>query len=130
MRIARTVRGRRRIAVAPDDTVYYTDYARGMLGRLQPATRKVEEFPSPGGSDSRPYAIAAAPNGAIWYCETGDDAKNMLVRFDPATRAMRAWPIPSGSGTVRHMVAAPNGNLFLAESGVGKIARVTVKSGS
>jgi len=51
----------------------------------------------------------------------------MLVRFDPATTAMRAWPIPSGGGTVRHMVAARNGDLWLAESGVGKIARVQVR---
>ena len=50
---------------------------------------------------------------------------------DSATRcAMRAWPIPSGGGTVRHMVAASNGDLFLAESGVGKVARVQVKAGS
>jgi virginiamycin B lyase len=120
----------RRIAIAPDDTVYYTDYARGMLGRLHPDTGRVEEFASPGGSESRPYAIAIAPNGIVWYCETGNDAKNMLVRFDPATKAMRAWPIPSGGGTVRHMVAASNGDLFLAESGVGKVARVQVKAGS
>ena len=89
-----------------------------------------EEFASPGGSESRPYAIAVTPDGIVWYCETGDDAKNMLVRFEPATKAMRAWPIPSGGGTVRHMVAASNGDLFLAESGVGKVARVQVKAGS
>jgi virginiamycin B lyase len=117
----------RRIAIAADDTVYYTDYARGMLGRLNPQTRKVEEFPSPGGAESQPYAITVAPNGVVWYCETGNDTKNMLVRFDPATAAMRAWPIPSGGGTVRHMVAAGNGDLWLAESGVGKIARVQVR---
>jgi hypothetical protein len=32
--------------------------------------------------------------------------------------------IPSGGGIVRHMVAAPDGTLWLACSGVGKIARV------
>jgi virginiamycin B lyase len=117
----------RRIAIGHDDTVYYTDYARGYLGRLDPKTGKVEEFASPGGADSRPYGIATAPDGTIWYCETGDDAKNMLVRFAPATKALRAWPIPGGGGTVRHMVASPSGELWLAESGVGKIARVQIR---
>jgi streptogramin lyase len=54
----------------------------------------------------------------------------MLVRFDPATSKMDAWPIPSGGGTVRHMVAAPNGELWLAESGVGQISRVRVRTTS
>src|SRR2546425_2330997 len=47
----------RRIAIAKDDTIYYTDYARGFLGHLDPKSGKVEEFQSPGGSNSRPYAI-------------------------------------------------------------------------
>jgi len=51
----------------------------------------------------------------------------MLVRFNPETKQMKTWPIPGGGGVVRHMVAAPNGDLWMAESGVGKIARVTIK---
>lgn len=117
----------RRIAIAKDDTVYYSDYARGYLGHLDPKTGKVEEFLSPGGPSSRPYAIAITSDCGVWYCETGDDAKNMLVRFDPATHQMRSWPIPSGGGTVRHMVIGRNDELWLAESAVGKIARVRTK---
>ena len=52
----------------------------------------------------------------------------MLVRFNPATKKMQTFPIPSGGGTVRNMEIDRNGNLWLAESGVGKIARVTIKS--
>ena len=114
----------RRIAIAKDDTVYYTDYARGYLGRLDPKTQKVEEFASPGGAKSRPYAIAITSDGAVWYAETGDDAHNMLIRFDPQTKSMQSFGIPSGGGTVRHMVVGKNDELWLAESGVGKIARV------
>jgi virginiamycin B lyase len=62
----------------------------------------------------------------VWYCETGND-QNMLVRFNPETRKTQTWPIPGGGGVVRHMVAAPSGDLWLAESGVGKIARVRVR---
>lgn len=115
----------RRIAMAVDDTVYYTDYARGFLGHLSPATGAVTEFASPGGSDSRPYAIAVTHDGIVWYCETGTDA-NMLVRFDPASKAMQTWKIPSGGGVVRHMVTGAPNELWLAESGVGKIARAVI----
>jgi virginiamycin B lyase len=118
----------RRIAVAKDDTVWYGDYARGFLGHLDPATGHVEEFASPGGQKSRPYAIDVTADGAIWYVETGDETRNMLVRFNPATKKMQTFPIPSGGGTVRNMEIDRNGNLWLAESGVGKIARVTIKA--
>lgn len=117
----------RRIEIAADDTVYYTDYGRGFLGHVDPKTGKVDEYPSPGGPRSRPYAIAITSDGGVWYCETGDEAKNMLIRFDPATKKMESWNIPSGGSTVRHMVLGKNDELWLAESGVGKIARVQTK---
>src|SRR5438046_1160569 len=44
----------RRLAVADDASIYYSDYARGYLGRLDPATDTVEEWPSPGGPASPP----------------------------------------------------------------------------
>jgi virginiamycin B lyase len=117
----------RRIAIGKDDTVWYGDYARGFLGHLDPKTGKVEEFASPGGEESKPYAIDVTPDGAIWYVETGDDQKNVLVRFNPETKKFLTWPVPGGGGTVRNMDIDKNGNLWLAESGVGKIARVTIK---
>ncbi|MBI3493587.1 MAG: lyase [Acidobacteria bacterium] len=116
----------RRIAIGKDDTVWYGDYARGYLGHLDPKTGKVEEFQSPGGAESMPYAIDVTSDGAVWYVETGDDVKNMLVRFNPETKKFLTWPIPSGGGTVRNMDIDKAGNLWLAESGVGKIARVTI----
>jgi virginiamycin B lyase len=118
----------RRIAIGRDDSVYYTDFARGMIGRLDPATGRVTEVPSPGGATSQPYGMAVTADGAVWFSESGVQP-NTLVRLDAATGGMQAWPIPSGGGVVRHMVAAPNGDLWLACSGVDRIARArwTVK---
>ena len=118
----------RRIAIGKDDTVWYGDYARGYLGHLDPKTGKVEEFQSPGGAESKPYAIDVTADGAVWYVETGDEAKNMLVRFNPETKKFQTWPIPGGGGTVRNMEIDKHGNLWLAESGVGRISRVTIKT--
>ncbi len=114
----------RRIEVDRGDIIWYTDYARGYLGRLDPATGRVEEFASPGGAQSRPYGIAIPRDGGIWYSESGIQP-NTIVRFDPDTRKFQTWPIPSGGGIVRHMVATPDGTLWLACSGVDRIARVT-----
>jgi virginiamycin B lyase len=56
----------RRLALGPDGTIYYTDYARGYLGHFRPS----RERPSPGGDASHPYGIAISSDGAVWYSES------------------------------------------------------------
>ena len=119
----------RRIAVTPDDMIWYTDYARGFLGRLDPRTGDVTEFASPGGRTSQPYGMTSTSDGAIWYSESGVEP-NTVVRFNPPDGSMQRWPIPSGGGIVRHMVTAPNDDVWLACSGVDRLARVRVVSRS
>jgi len=114
----------RRVAITHDDIIWYSDYARGFLGRLDPKTGEVTEYPSPGGPRSQPYGITAVGD-AIWYSESNTEP-NSLVRFDTKTRKFQTWPIPSGGGVVRNMVHTPDGNLWLACSGVNKIAFVSV----
>lgn len=116
----------RRLAITQDDVIYYTDYARGYLGRFDTKTGKQEEWASPGGPESRPYAVAITSDGTVWYSESGV-TPNTLVRFDPTTHAFAREPIPSGGGVVRNMVATPTGNLYLACSGVNKVAVVETR---
>jgi virginiamycin B lyase len=116
----------RRLAVAPDGTIYYTDYARGYLGHFDPTDGKLlKEWTSPGGTESHPYGIAITSDGEVWYSESGVHP-NTLVKFDPHTESFSAEPIPSGGGVVRNMVATQNGRLYLACSGVDKVAVVTL----
>jgi len=118
----------RRIAITADDVLWYSDYSRGYLGRFDPATGKAVEWPSPGGPKSQPYGITAIGN-IIWYSESGVKP-NTVVRFDLKTEKFQTWVIPSGGGVVRNMMPTPDGNLWLACSGVNGIAMVEIKSGS
>lgn len=118
----------RRVAITPDDLIWYSDYSRGYLGRLDPKTGKVEEWASPGGPRSKPYGITAVGD-IIWYSES-NTKPNTIVRFDPKTERFQTWIIPSGGGVVRNMVHTPDGNLWLACSGVNGIAFVEVKNGA
>jgi len=105
--------------------VWYTDYTRGYLGRFDPATGAVKEWPSPGGPQSQPYGIAYS-KGALWYSESAV-RPNTLVRFDPKTETFQSWMIPAGGGIVRHMMKSPNGSsLVLAESGINRVALVEI----
>jgi virginiamycin B lyase len=63
----------------------------------------------------------------IWYSES-NTKPNTVVRFDTKTEKFQTWIIPSGGGVVRNMVSTPDGNLWLASSGVNGIAFVEVKT--
>jgi virginiamycin B lyase len=115
----------RRIAITPDDVIWYSDYARGYLGRFDTKTGEVREFASPGGPASQPYGIVYLKR-AVWYSESGV-RPNTLVRFDPAVEKFQTWPIPSGGGVVRNMMVTRDGNIVMAESGVNRVALVEVK---
>jgi len=60
----------------------------------------------------------------VWYSESGVQP-NTLVRFDPKTKKFARETIPSGGGVVRNMSITADGRLYLACSGVNKVAVVT-----
>jgi virginiamycin B lyase len=115
----------RRIAITSDDIVWYSDYSRGYLGRLDPASGKVTEWPSPSGPKSEPYGISAI-NDVIWYSESGS-TPNTVVRFDPKTAQFQSWAIPGGGNIVRNTSVTPDGNFLLANSLVNGITLVTIE---
>ena len=114
----------RRLALSNDDTIWYTDFARGMLGRLDARTGDVKEWPSPSGPHSEPYAVVYT-KGAVWYAETAAKP-NTIVRFDPATSAFQSWAIPGGGDIVRNMDVTPDGNPVVANSLANQVGIVQV----
>ncbi|HTK13850.1 MAG TPA: SMP-30/gluconolactonase/LRE family protein [Xanthobacteraceae bacterium] len=115
----------RRIALVGDD-VYYTDYSRGALGRINLKTLAVKEWPSPSGPKSQPYGIASV-NGIIWYDESRAKP-NAIVRFDPRTETFQTFAIPGGGDIVRNMDVDAEGRPILSHSLANKIGRVEVLS--
>lgn len=93
----------RRLVVDSRDRVWYVDYAQGELGLLNTDDGSVEEWPLPGGPDSRPYGMAIDASDRIWLVETGEQP-NHFVGYDPATgQFFSRVPVDSGAGTIRHM---------------------------
>jgi virginiamycin B lyase len=115
----------RRLAIAADDTVYFTDFKSGHLGVLDLGNGAVKLYPSPGGAESHPYGIAITPDGMVWYSESGPKP-NTIVRFDPKTQSFARTDIPSGGGVVRNMAATSDGRVYIACSGVDKVGIVEV----
>lgn len=77
------------VAPAVDGAVWYTDQGRGLLGRLDPKSGKVEEIPL--GPNAAPHGVIVGPEGAAWITEGG---QNAIARVDPATRKVTLFPLP------------------------------------
>jgi virginiamycin B lyase len=93
----------RSLGVTSDGHTWYVDYAGGFLGRLNPATGRIQEWPMPGGNSSRPYGMAVDDRDRLWFVECGPKP-NRFVGFDPETETFFSiTEIGSGGGTIRHM---------------------------
>ncbi len=101
--------------------IFYTDFARGTIGRLELVKFSFKEWPSPSGRGSQPYGIAADAQGVLWYNEF---RANQLVRFDPETEQFTRFALPSPNSEVRHMVRDSQGRIWMALSGANKVAVV------
>ena len=77
----------------PGGPVWYTAQRQGSLGRLVPATGRVEQIPL--GEGSAPHGVIVGPDGAPWITDGG---LNAIVRVDPRTHEVRRYPLPAGRG--------------------------------
>lgn len=90
----------RRVAITSDDKVWYVDFRGGYLGRYDPATGDIKEWPAPGGAEARPYGMAVDDRDRIWFVDMGGEPAN-FVGFDTKTQQFfSSTPI---SGNIRHM---------------------------
>ena len=102
---------------APDGSVWITEAGAKKLGRWDPATQKITEYPD----DWRKHTIRIHPDGSIW--STGG-----LTRFDPKTGTYtHIAEVPSAYG----IALDPKGNVWFTEmnrtGSIGKVDPVTLK---
>jgi virginiamycin B lyase len=112
----------RRVTITSDDMLWYADYSRGYLGRLDPATGAVKEWQSPSGPKSAPYGISAIKD-VIWYSES-ETEPNTVVRFDPKSEKFQSWAIPGGGNIVRNTDVTKDGDFVLANSLTNQVTLV------
>ncbi|MEZ5667881.1 MAG: lyase [Alphaproteobacteria bacterium] len=85
---------------------------------FDPATVTIERFDVPGGA--RPYDVAPAADGGVWYTAQRQGALGWL---DPATGAIEQ--IPLGPGSAPHgVIVGPDGAAWVTDGGQNAIVRV------
>lgn len=99
--------------------LWFTVQNGGRVGRLDRASGRIDEFPMGG----NPYGLAIDLQGIVWVCRLGADA---LGWIDPATG--KVGELPTGKGSApRRVATAPDGSLWVAYYGNGRLARVDPK---
>ncbi|HLW47796.1 MAG TPA: lyase [bacterium] len=79
------------VAPARDGTVWYTAQTAGELGRLDPATGKIQHVKL--GEGSAPHGVIIGPDGAVWVTDGGLDA---IVHVSADGGSIKRFPLPAG----------------------------------
>ena len=102
------------IVAGPDGNLWFTDsQGNGAIGRINPTTDAITEFPIPRGAE--PVGITAGPDGNLWFTESGG-----IGTINPTTGDVSdAFIIPGVLDALPNViVAGPDGRLWFTDVAV------------
>jgi virginiamycin B lyase len=112
----------RRMATAPDGTLWVTLSGNGKLLHFDPVTGKpVQDYAMPAGAQGGPYAVTVDGGGVVWANEINTDT---VVRMDPTSGRMRVVELPSKNVGIRKMIVDARGRLWYMGSHNGRLGVV------
>jgi virginiamycin B lyase len=100
--------------------LWFTESAVGQIAQISTATGGITEYP---GAGDQPSAIAAAPDGALWYTESGP-ASNAVGRITTGGVITNHFPVPTPGAEPSDITLGPDKNLWFTEFLANKIGRV------
>ncbi|HNH35735.1 MAG TPA: hypothetical protein PK375_07460 [Rhodocyclaceae bacterium] len=112
----------RRMATAPDGSLWVTLYGNGKLLQVDPAARRiVTEIDLPAGAGGGPYAVTLDGAGHVWVNEIHTDT---VVRLDPRAGNPRVIRLPTPDAGIRKMVVDGIGRLWYMGSHNGRLGMI------
>lgn len=109
----------RRIAAAPDNTLWVVRYGDGKLSHIDAASATVlRDYAMPAGPSGNPYAVTVDGAGKVWANEIATDT---VALFDPATEKFRVFALPTKNEGIRKMIVDAKGRLWYMGSHSGKL---------
>jgi virginiamycin B lyase len=107
-----------------DGVLWFTG-AAGYIGRLDPATRKVDTYPAPQGAG--PYGIAVTPSNDVWFVSL---QQSYLGKIDRAGGAVEVIEPPTAGAGTRRVWSDSAGRLWVSYWNAGKVARYDPAAGA
>lgn len=107
---------------APDGSIWWTGMWASLVGRLDPVTGEMKEFPLP--PAARPHSIVPDQDSNIWYTGNSNGTIGML---DPATGEITEYHTQARDPHTATF--HPNGLLYFTAQRAGILGRLDTKTG-
>ncbi|MDX1485428.1 MAG: cytochrome C [Alphaproteobacteria bacterium] len=110
---------------APDGTIWWAGQWGNLIGRIDPKTGAMKEYPLP--AKSKPHTVTLDRAGNVWY--TGN--KNGTIgKFDPKTEKITVYKMPDPKAEDPHSaIFDRNGILWFTLQHSNMVGRLDPKSG-
>ena len=102
---------------APDGSIWWTGMWASLVGRFDPDTGEMKEYPLP--PEARPHSIVPDDGGNIWY--TGN-SNGTIGKLDPATGEITEYETEAGDPHTA--IFHPNGLLYFTSQRAGMLGRL------
>src|SRR2546427_12432888 len=82
-------------AIDAQGMVWYSDFGSQFVGKLDPKTGKIVEYPVPVMDPNEPRGaldLELDPSGNVWL---GTMYQGVIARLDPKTQEFKTWTIPT-----------------------------------
>ena len=109
----------RRVATAPDGTLWITLYGNGKLAHVDPAASKIiKEYELPAGPNGGAYAVTIDGDGRVFANEIQTDTVAVL---DPKTEDFHVYKLPSRNVGIRKAIVDAQGRYWYMGSHNGRL---------
>jgi virginiamycin B lyase len=111
---------------APDGSIWYSGQLGNVLGRVDPKTGQVKDYPLPSSSGARdPHSLVFDQDGILWFTAQG---ANQVGRIDPKSGEVKMIPVPTRYAAPYGIVVSSKGVPFFCEFGANKLASIDPKT--
>jgi streptogramin lyase len=100
------------VTTGPDGDIWFTDPTAALIGKIDPTTLAVSEYPINGGKPAG--GIAVGPDGDLWFTEP---VAGKVGKIDPSTDAVTEYALPSATSQPLGISAGSDGNVWFTETG-------------
>ena len=114
-------------AFATDGSGWYSAFGANTLGRIDPTTGHIKQFPLPT-AESGPHGLIADRDGRVWY--TGNRA-GLIGRLDPLSGAVTEYRMPDAAARDPHtLVFDARGMLWFTVQNGNFVGRLDPSTGT
>jgi streptogramin lyase len=122
--------------VAKDGTVWFSSFGEQNLGRLDPKTGKVTEFPYPMHRENAPTGSLGLRTDAAGNLWLGNMYQATIIKFDPKTEKFQFWTLPAEQNIAAAQInmvspqhSAVDGKVWTQNNGFAGVHRLDIATG-